>query len=265
MVKNDKIKHMFKVLVLTLIATQVILTSVAWAQDYSRPLLNDEVVIESTQDILQPYRKRRSTLGAIFSLNYENYDPVDYKSLILDKKFSDFGEGESIPLYGAEIGIKYNFRLGSISAVVGYSKGEFSNIVQNLDLISVDVAKIALNYTMDSLMSEPWIAPYIQGGIHQISWSEESTIGGNTQIESFYTDPNFHLKTGVLVQLNWIENWIDPTTAYEGLRTSGLQNTFVDIFYSYYMQPPEVAEVAGEKGEADVSSANFGVGLKLEF
>ena len=235
------------------------------AQDYAQPTLNDEVIVESNQEITATYRERRSALGAIFSINYEPYSPDDYKSLILNKYFDEISDSSSVPLFGAEIGVKYNFALGSIAAIVGYSQGSFSNKDQNLNQIDMSVMKVDLNYTMDNLTSEPWVAPYIQGGIHQTTWSEESKSGTEVLSESFVTEPNFHLKEGVLFQLNWIENWIDSTTTEEGLRTSGLQNTFVDIFYSYYMQPTEVAEVTGAKGEADISSSSIGAGLKLEF
>ena len=252
-------------IILAIAVFEILFINHAWAQDYTRPLLNDEVIVESNQDINLPYRKRRSKLGAIFSANYEKYEPNDYKSLILDKYFDEVSGGDSIPLMGAEIGVKYNFALGSVAGIFGYSKGETSNKGQNLNSISVSVIKADINFTMDNLMSEPYVAPYVQGGIHQISWDEESVSAGNIQNESFVTDPNFHLKTGVLVQLNWIENWIDPSTTHEGLRSSGLQNTFLDIFYSYYMQPSQVAEAAGEEGEADVSSSGLGIGLKMEF
>jgi hypothetical protein len=235
------------------------------AQDYSNPPLNDEVIIESNQEILLPYRQRRSKLGATFAINYEPYAPDDYKSLILNKYFDEFSESSSIPLMGVEVGIKYNFALGSVAGVFGYSKGSFSNEGQNLNLIDVSMLKADLNFTIDNVLSEPWIAPYIQGGVHQIQWDEESISGTAIQNESFVTTPNFHFKAGVLFQLNWMENWIDATTSSEGLRSSGLQNTFIDVFYSYYNQPTEAADVAGVEGEADVSWSGLGAGLKMEF
>lgn len=241
----------------------------AFAQDYSDPLKGDEIVVESKQDLTESYRARRKDFGALFSLNYEQYYPEEHISVIQNKSYEEISGGEPIPLFGAEIGVKYNFSLGSLSALFGYSAGKFANEEQNLDGVTVSITKLDLNFALDNLTSEPWVVPYVQGGINQIDWEENSYTGTENVFETLITKPSFHYKVGVLLQLNWIENWIDPNTTSEGLRSSGLENTYLDIFlagYTAYAEPdPIVGALGSDDGEANLSSSGMGLGLKLEF
>jgi hypothetical protein len=109
-------------------------------------------------------------------------------------------------------------------------------------------------------MDEPFVVPYGQIGIHSIDWTEKGLVNE----ESFTTDLNFHYKVGLSFQLNWIEKSIDPSSQEDSVR-SGLENTFIDVFYTSYAQPSQVAEVNGAEGEADLQSSQIGAGLKLEF
>lgn len=241
----------------------------AFAQDYSDPPEGDEIIVESKQDLTESYKERRKNFGALFSINYEKYYPADHVSVIQNKSYEEISGGEPVPLFGAEIGVKYNFSLGSLSALVGYSSGRFSNEDNNLDDVTVSITKADLNFALDNLTSEPWVVPYVQGGIHQLDWEENSFTGTDNVIETLVTKPSFHYKAGILLQLNWIENWIDPSTTREGLRSSGLENTYLDIFYagySSYAEPdPLVGALGSDDGEANLSSSGLGMGLKLEF
>lgn len=244
-------------------------SSFALAQDYSEPLADNEIIVESKQDLTEPYKERRKDFGALFSVNYERYFPAEHVSVIQNRTYEEISGGEDIPVIGAEIGVKYNFSLGSLSGLFGYGMGTYANEEQNLDGVSVKITKLGLNFALDNLMSEPWVVPYAQGGIHQIDWEENSYTGTENVFETLITKPNAHFKVGMLVQLNWIENWIDPTTTAEGLRSSGLENTYLDIFYtsySAYAEPdPLVGALGSDDGEANLSSSGLGVGLKLEF
>ena len=241
----------------------------AFAQDYSDPLKGDEITVESVQDLTTSYKERRKDFGALFSVNYERYFPSEHISVIQNKTYEELSEGESIPVIGVELGVKYNFALGSFAALFGYGAGSYANETQNLDDVSVKITKIDLNFALDNLTSEPWVVPYVQGGIHQLEWEENSFTGSDNVIETLIAKPNAHYKLGVMFQLNWIENWIDPTTTQEGLRSSGLENTYLDVFYSgysAYAEPdPLVGALGSDDGEANLSSSGLGMGLKLEF
>jgi hypothetical protein len=237
-----------------------------FAQDYSDPISEGEVIVEKRTDLTLNYKERRSQFGILFSANYEKFSPDNYQSLILNQNFLDATGGDSIPVMGAEFGVKWNMDLGSVAALVGYGAGTYSNADQGIDEIKIKITKASLNLTLDNLMSEPIVAPYGQIGINSIDWSEASRDSTNeAKEETFTTDWNFNYKVGILFQLDWIERSIDPNTHTNGLRSSGLQNTYLDIFYSSYAAPSEVASVDGATGEADLESNNFGVGLKLEF
>ena len=233
--------------------------------DYTTPLAAGEILVETSLDLTKPYKERRSQYGLMFSVNNEKFNPVDYYSIAQDRYYDDFSDQEAINVLGFEIGGKYNFSLGSVTVLAGYGSGSYTNENQNINGIDINISKAAINFALDNITSEPWIVPYGQIGVHQIDWSEESTVGSNILNESFFSTPNYHYKVGAMFQLNWIEAWIDPESPKQALRSSGLENAFLDVFYTYYNQPSEVAEVAGQEGEADLSSGDLGFGLKLEF
>lgn len=243
-----------------------LISTVSFAQDYSDPVSEGEVVVEKSTDLTQSYRDRRNRFGMLFSVNYEKFSPNNYTSLIQNKTFSVMSGGDSIPLVGAELGVKFNFSLGSLAGLVGYSAGNYANVLNSVDKISAKITKATLNFALDNLMSEPWIVPYGQVGANQFDWLESSRDASNiSKEETFITSWNLNYKLGLLFQLDFIEGAIDSNTHTNGLRTSGLQNTFLDIFYTSYAQPNVVAAANGATGEANLQSDNFGVGLKLEF
>jgi hypothetical protein len=236
------------------------------AQDYSNPVSEGEVIIEKSTDLVGGYRDRRSRYGMIFSVNYEKYSPDEYLSLIQNKKFSEISGGDAIPVIGGELGVKFNFAAGSLTGVIGYGGGTYKNAANKIEKMSINISKISANFALDSLMSEPWVVPYGQIGASQFNWSEESYDTTDAlKEESFVTDWNLNYKIGLMFQLNWIEDSIDSNTHRNGLMSSGLQNTFLDLFYSSYSEPTQVATADGETGDANLGSENFGVGLKLEF
>jgi hypothetical protein len=223
-----------------------------------------QITVERPKDVTLPYKERRNNWGVLFAINYEQFNPENYNSLILNQDYKTISGDKSIPLIGAEFGVKYNFLLGSVSALVGYSQGEIDNKSTGLDQITTSISKADINIAIDGVMNEPYIVPYAQFGMHSINWSEEGTVGAVTSEESFTTDWNFHYKVGFSFQLNWIEKAIDPSSQEDSVR-SGLENTYLDVFYTSYAQPAQVAEVNGAEGEADLQSSQIGAGLKLEF
>jgi hypothetical protein len=223
------------------------------------------VIVDNKQNVFRPYLKRRTAMGLLFGIQMENYDPAEYKSLLLNQKFGDFTGGATVPLISGELGLKYNFSMGSVAALASYGMGQYSDAVAGLNDFSLTVTKFSANFTMDALMNEPFVAPYIQGGMHKFQVTEDSTSDTTTGSESPETTWNFDYRVGLLFQLNWIEKSIDPNSHIEGLRSSGLQNTYIDIFYASYAQPSEVAEEEGQSGEPDLASSHIGFGLKMEF
>lgn len=236
------------------------------AQDYSDPVADDEVIVEKPTDLIGSYRERRNRYGAIFSVNYEKYAPNDYFSIVLNKNFRTISGEDSIPLVNFELGGKFNFPAGAISVLAGYGEANYGNDANDLYNIKVAITKISANFSLDSLMSEPWLVPYGQMGVHQIDWLEESYDSLNVIVEQgLVTDWTLNYRVGLLLQLNWLENMIDSNTNINARMSSGLQNTFIDIFYQQYGETSSKSK--NQLGEivSDLQSGHFGAGLKLEF
>ncbi len=229
-----------------------------------QPQLGDgQVVLERPIDYTLSYSERRSRWGTWFSVNLEQFYPINYYSIINNSFYDEFFNQE-IPLVGGEFGVKYNFVLGSIAAIVGYSQGTATSEAIGSE-ITAAISKFALNITLDNLFSQPYVAPYGQFGIHTIDWNEVGVSGGSPLEESFTSEMNYHYKVGMLFQLNWIEDKLDPSSRQEALRSSGLENTYIDVFYTSYAEPAEVSADQNTPGEGNLGSEAFGVGLKIEF
>ncbi len=249
----------------TIIASVCFISTQVFAVSYSDSAKKDEVIIENKTDVTLPYKQRRGQYGGLFSVNYESFKPINYFSLIKSTDYEGISENKGIPLLGLEIGFKYNFSYGSVSALAGYSSGSISNETKNLEELTAHITKFAMNLALDGIGNEPYIVPFAQLGIHSISWTEVSRIGPTTKEENFNTKYNLSYKIGLGFQLNWIEKSIDPNSNEEALRSSGLENTYLDVFYSAYSKPSQVADAVGVEGEPDLESNQFGAGLKLEF
>lgn len=267
---HKKTTYLYRALFLTeiiIFALFFVFSNPVKAQDFSDFTDNGsrggEVIVEKQRDITAPYRERRNRFGIVFAVNYENFYPYNYFSIIQNDTYEHFLD-QNIPLVGAEFAVKYNFQLGSVAAILGYSQGKISDASAAVDEISAAITKLDLNFTLDTLFDEPYVAPFIQVGAHKIDWSETSTAGSVTKEESFTGEVNYHYKAGVSFQLNWIENSIDPSSQRDSVR-SGLENTYLDVFYTSYAEPAQVSNASGGEGEADLQSAAYGIGLKLEF
>ena len=223
------------------------------------------VIVENKENIFLPYVKRRKAWGTIFGFQMENYRPKNYSSLLLGGKFESISGDATVPLISAELGLKYNFGVGSVAAIAGYGMGNYADSSVGLDNFGVSVTKISANFTLDGIMNEPYVAPYIEGGIHKFQITEHTNVNGTLGSESPTTSWAMHYRAGLLFQLNWIENSIDPSSHTEGLRSSGLENTYLDIFYASYISPSEISEANGQSGEPDTGSSHIGFGLKMEF
>lgn len=223
------------------------------------------IVVEKRKDLTGSYKERRNQYGVVFAVNYEQFNPVDYVSVIQQGTYYDESMGSPIPVIGLELGFKYNFTLGSLTALAGYGMGSKGNDGNGVDSMKVTITKLDLNYAMDNLFEEPYIVPFVQAGAHQMNWTERSYNGADLQEESTNLAWNYHFKVGLSFQLNWIERSIDPSTELDGLRSSGLQNTYLDLYYTTYMEPSQVAETADTEGDPNLASSAIGVGLKMEF
>lgn len=267
---QSKLRHMTKkIRYIGLFLLILFFGQISMAQDtfdsYSDNSASGEVIYEKQKDLTLSYKDRRSTLGILFSINYENILPKDYISAISTKTYEAMMGSDAIKIAGAEFGVKYNFELGSLTGLVGYGMGSTSNEGSGVKDLKLSILKFDLNYAMDNLFDEPYVAPFGQIGAHQMIWTENSSDGSVYKEENTTLSWNYHFKVGLSFQLNWIEKAIDQNSPSESLRSSGLENTYLDIFYTSYAEPASVATTAGQEGDPNLKSDELGAGLKMEF
>jgi len=239
----------------------------------SDALNSGDVVLEQQTDLTQSYKKRRGRHGVLFSVDYEKYFPTDYYSQYRDKYIEEFlGGSESLDLICVELGYKMNFKLGSLAILGNYAQGSKSNAnyTDGTTLrernLSVSRYGLSVNFALDNIAEEPWVVPYGQVGIHQFKVIEDDLSKADS--EEATTQLAFNYRIGLLFQLNWIEKAIDPNTQVDGLKSSGLQNTFIDVYAMTHMASSETYDPANanSEGDPDMSTGmEIGVGLKMEF
>lgn len=239
-----------------------------------------DVIVEMQSDLTKSYKERRGRHGILFSINYEKYYPGNYFSQYRDKNIEEFlGDSESMNLLGLEFGYKYNFSLGSISILGNYAQGNKSkndyadDIITNKHERNLTISRygLSINYAADNLMREPWIVPYGQVGLHQFQVTEDDIRvlpDAAVDAKQITTQIALNYKFGILFQLNWIEKSIDGNTQYDGLKSSGLQNAFIDLYAMTHLPSSETYDADNPQaaGDPDMSTGTeIGVGFKIEF
>ncbi len=228
-----------------------------------------QVIVERPIDLSGPYKERRRVHGGLFSINYEKYYPVDYGSQFTNNGYVEDIIGSSpIDMVGVEAGYKHNFQFGSIAVLGGFSQGSSAvsgDIAASQGRLLVDRTVFSVSYAMDAIFEEPWVVPYAQGGIYNMTIREQK----GELYESKSSGYALNYRLGLLFQLNWIEKSIDPSTQIDGLRSTGLQNTFIDVFYISHLASQDAADpsvVATTDSSINTrSDGQMGIGLKIEF
>lgn len=223
------------------------------------------VVVETQEDPNLSYKKRRSSHGVLFSINKENFYPVDYRSLFNDSYIEDIIGEESIALIGAELGYKHNFGILSFAALGTYSQGSIDGTFSGSPrTIQISRQGLSANVALDAIFEEPWVVPYVQAGAHQFNVMETNA----TDSLSATTGLSYNYRYGFLLQLDWIENSFDKGAKADRLRSSGLENTYLDFYFSEQLASGAAIDPGTLATEGDpnmFSSGEIGVGLKMEF
>jgi hypothetical protein len=233
--------------------------------DEREPLTSGQVTLEQPEDYTKHYKQRRGKNAALFSINTEKFYPSEFYSLYGDAGVGDIIQEERISLVGIELGYKRNFSFGSLAILGNYSQGSIDGSVsgtgRNLSFVKQG---ISANYAADVIFNEPYVVPYIQGGLHQFLVTESKE--GDSQSASAGFALNYRF--GVLFQIDWLEDSFDKSAKADRLRSSGLENTYIDVFMSQYLAASNAADSANPSAGGDPnlsSSGELGVGLKLEF
>lgn len=203
------------------------------------------------------YRDRRSTWATTFGINTEQILPDKFRSRITNGAYEDTFYDQPVSMIQAQLGTKLNFGLGALGASVMAGYGETSD-PRNSTNHSLTLKKYGLGaqFIMDNLFSEPYFAPYIEGQLLKFGWQEKrwsgETVIGDITGETGTTSA---VAFGVLIQLNWI----DRDAAWTAHESSGLNNTFLDLFVSQYNTSDVETDPNFQTG------INYGGGLRLEF
>ena len=223
------------------------------------------VALEKQEDFTKDYKHRRGTHGALFSVSTEAFYPIDYRSLYNDAYIEDIIGDDKINLIGLEIGYKYNFGPASAAILGQFSQGSIGgSVAGNPTTLKIVKQGVSANVALDGILSEPWVVPYGQVGAHQFSVEESRTASS----ASSSTAISFNYRYGFLFQLDWIENHIDKSAKADQLRSSGLENTFIDIYFSNYLASRGAIDPSDASSDGDpnlFSSGEMGLGLKMEF
>ncbi len=210
------------------------------------------VEVELHQDNLAPYKERREDHGIYAGVIYEPLVFKSFVSAIDDANYSTMFGAEAIPLVSLLIDYKYNFMLGSLSAGISYGQGKLSDSVSGV-YRTLEISKTALGfkYSMDMLMTEPYVVPYVGLQFYNMSISDSTP----TQSFSETLEQEISYSLGVLLQLDWI----DYETAKHATFYWGLENTFIDLFITKYTK-------SADAGKANMETdPTFGAGIRLEF
>lgn len=207
------------------------------------------VELELRQDVLAPYKERRSNHGFQMNISYETVEFLNYKSFLDGVSYKDMYGDSTTNIISLSAEYKYNFILGAVSLGGIFGMGGVSGPSDR----SLDLTKYGLRfkYTMDNLFLEPYVAPYFGLDLWQMSYEEK--LGSDSYTGSTQTSYNYSV--GMLIQLNWI----DKSTATNATYEYGLENTYVDLFVTKYSAPQ--AEDDPDLG----SDFAVGAGILFEF
>lgn len=223
------------------------------------------VAVEKQEDFAQSYKSRRSAHGALFSVNMEKFYPVDYRSQFNDSYIEDIIQENRINLVVIELGYKYNLGFAAISALGVFAQGSRDGAFGGAQrTLKISKQGLSANIAIDGVFKEPWIVPYAQVGAHQFNISEANVSTSRAATAGVA----LNYKYGLLFQLDWIENSIDKSGKTDRLRSSGLENTFIDLYFSEHLASGGAIDPSNPAANGDPnlrSRGEMGVGLKMEF
>ena len=159
-----------------------------------------------------------------------------------------------------QINYKLNFVLGSLLAGVSYGQGTIIDnrsvdaaLINEERSLTIEKKAVSAQWQLDALMKEPYFVPYVGFSYWQIGLTEENLT--TKTVGTYDTGYGTSLTAGFLIQLNWIE----PETSKLAYLNQGLENTYLDVFWTQYQNTDNELDPALE------NDFNFGVGLRVEF
>ena len=210
------------------------------------------VEVHLPEDTYLPYKERRGTHGAYFGVNYEGVDLKNYISTLDNKTYFQVFGTDPVPLLHVSIDYKYNTQIGAFSIGVDYGSGELSGSQTGTSrTLKLTRYGVGVKFTADTILDEPYVAPYVGINFWQMGISETSP----TDSFSATTQMGYNYTVGALLQLDWI----DYDSSKEGTFNWGLENTFIDVYATQY------AKTSAAEDPNTATDLLYGAGLRLEF
>jgi len=197
----------------------------------SEPPLDSEWVSEEfidykiDQDVTQQmpsYKERRASTGALFSLSYSQFEPLDYQPSSVNETYEELYSDLADGLYEFTASYKWNFAMGSMSLGLGVGMFQALSDINVVDsTLTVVPVRLEATFAFDNLFSEPKIVPYGLAGIYTMYYKEvqaATTYSGTTQA-------SYYFGGGALFQIDWFFE----EQAFESYLENGQENTFLYI------------------------------------
>jgi hypothetical protein len=199
---------------------------------------------------LVPYRERRESWGGYITFSAGNYAPLNYTPDNFVESFDEVYPTTNYSFYEFSYSIKKNFSLGSISLDLGLGMLTLeSNKDYEGSKFEFTPMRVGLSLNLDSLMGEPYIVPFVGGGVYSAKYKETydgAEVGGSTTAAMYFS-------VGTLIQLNWL----DKETSRDAYTDVGIENTFLVAEYRTL-----VASTSDE--DQDYSGSFLNVGFRIE-
>lgn len=211
-----------------------------------------------TRHKFESYKERRSRHGFTVGISSENVYMHDYTSIYDGKLYEELWGQEDVSLPQLNLNYKFNFILGSINIGAGYGQGSIlDDRIGEERTIIIDKTAANFQFLFDNFMKEPYFVPYIGVSLFNFKITEQVTLATSTERtdHSFTTDTGNAFTVGFLIQLNWMEK----EASKEAYLENGLENTYLDIYWTQYENPNQ------EPDPSTQSDFNWGAGLRIEF
>ncbi len=209
-------------------------------------------VAEEPLDRLASYRDRRMSTGALLSVAYSQFRPMDYDPSFAVQDFDTIYGGDPTQMVEFSLLYKLNFALGSISLGlgVGYEKleSDLTFVDSYLSLIPVRLEGVL---AFDALFDNPYFVPYGVAGVYTVYYREEqaaSAFSGTTQAAPYF---------GGGLQIR-IDNFI-PEDSFNAYRENYQENSFVYVEARQWLESSTIQDPDFSTG------LQFGAGMRFEF
>jgi hypothetical protein len=211
-----------------------------------------------TRHKFESYKERRTRHGFTVGISSENVYMHDYTSIYDGKLYEELWGQEDVSLPQLNLNYKFNFILGSLNIGAGYGHGSILDDRTGEErTIIIDKTAGNLQFLFDNFMKEPYFVPYVGVSLFNFKITEQVKLSTSSEItdHSFTTDTGNAFTVGFLIQLNWMEK----EASKEAYLENGLENTYLDIYWTQYENPNQAPDPSTQ------SDFNWGAGLRIEF